>query len=134
MDHHLHRTRGEEETPKGIGTYTGARNDAKEREGQGVATYPNGDVYDGLAASNDPAMYAAFLDALRKDFELSDCGELSWLLGCKVEQDRQAGTVRLTQEKYCNDVLKRFQMHDCTPVSTPCEANKIGRASCRERV
>jgi hypothetical protein len=37
----------EEETPKGIGTYTGARNDAKEREGQGVATYPNGDVYDG---------------------------------------------------------------------------------------
>jgi hypothetical protein len=80
-------------------------------------------VDDGLAASNDPAMYAAFLDALRKDFELSDCGELSWLLGCKVEQDRQAGTVRLTQEKYCNDVLKRFQMHDCTPVSTPCEAN-----------
>ena len=31
--------------------------------------------------------------------------------------------MRLTQEKYCNDVLKRFQMHDCTPVSTPCEAN-----------
>ena len=80
-------------------------------------------VDDGLAASNDPVMYAAFLDALCKDFELSDCGELSWLLGCKVEQDRQTVTVRLTQEKYCNDVLKRFQMHDCTPVSTPCEAN-----------
>ena len=80
-------------------------------------------VDDGLAASNDPVMYAAFLDALRQDFDLSDCGELSWLLGCKVEQDSKAGTVRLTQEKYCNDILKRFQMHDCTPVATPCEAN-----------
>ena len=68
-------------------------------------------------------MYAAFLDALRKDIDLSDCGELSWLLGCKVEQDSKGGTVRLTQEKYCNDILKRFQMHECTPVATPCEAN-----------
>ena len=56
-------------------------------------------------------MYAAFLDALRKDIDLSYCWELSWLLGCKVEQDRKAGTVRLTQEKYCNDILKRFQAH-----------------------
>jgi len=31
--------------------------------------------------------------------------------------------VRLSQEQYCNDVLKRFQMSDCTPVDTPCEAN-----------
>ena len=29
-------------------------------------------VDDGLAASNDPIMYAAFLDALRKDFDLSE--------------------------------------------------------------
>ena len=66
-------------------------------------------------------MYKTFLDALRKDFDLSDSGELTWLLGCKVEQS--PGRVRLHQEKYCNDVLKRFQMSDCNPVSTPCEAN-----------
>lgn len=50
-------------------------------------------------------MYQEFLEALRKDFDLSDCGELSWLLGCKVEQE--PGKVRLHQEKYCNDILKR---------------------------
>jgi len=33
-------------------------------------------VDDGLAASNDPIMYAAFLDALRKDFDLSYHGSL----------------------------------------------------------
>jgi hypothetical protein len=78
-------------------------------------------VDDGLADCNDPDMYMAFLDALSKDFDLSDSGELSWLLGCKVEQS--PGKVRLHQEKYCNGVLKRFQMSDCNPVSTPCEAN-----------
>jgi hypothetical protein len=67
---------------------------------------------DGLAACNDPNMYQVFLEALRKNFELSDCGELTWLLGCKVEQEKEQGMVRLHQEKYCNDVLKRFQMAD----------------------
>ena len=43
-------------------------------------------VDDGLAACNDHEMYKTFLDALRKDFDLSDSGELTWLLGCKVEQ------------------------------------------------
>ena len=80
-------------------------------------------VDDGLAASNDDEMYQQFLHELKADFELSDCGELQWLLGCKVEQDRVNGTVRLTQQKYCEDVLRRFQMHDSTPVATPCEVN-----------
>jgi len=31
--------------------------------------------------------------------------------------------VWLSQEQYCNDALKRFQMSHCTPVDTPCEAN-----------
>ena len=37
--------------------------------------------------------------------------------------DRGKGIVRLSQEQFCNDVLKRFQMSECTPVDTPCEAN-----------
>ena len=80
-------------------------------------------VDDGLAACNDKAMYKAFIAAMSKDFDLSDSGELKWFLGGKVEQDRENGIVRLSQEQYCNDVLKRFQMDDCTPVDTPCEAN-----------
>jgi len=37
--------------------------------------------------------------------------------------------VQLSQELYCNDVLKRFQMSDCTPVDTPCEVNLYLAAS-----
>ncbi len=38
-----------------------------------------------------------------------------------MEKDISVGTVRLSQEKYCNDILKRFQMSDANPVSTPME-------------
>jgi len=80
-------------------------------------------VDDGLAACSDGAMYKEFFAAMSKDFDLIDSGELKLFLGGKVEQDRNKGIVRLSQEQYCNDVLKRFQMCDCTPVDTPCEEN-----------
>jgi len=75
------------------------------------------DASDGLAACSDEAMYKDFIAAMSKDFDLSDSGELKWFLGGKIEQDREKGIVRLSQEQYCNDVLKRFQMSDCTPVT-----------------
>jgi len=82
-------------------------------------------VDDGLAACSHEAMYKDFIAAMSKDFDLShgDSGELKWFLGGKVEQDREKGIVQLSQEQYCNDALKRFQISDCTPVDTPCEAN-----------
>jgi len=43
-------------------------------------------------------------------------------LGCKAEQDLKNGTVRMSQEKRCNDLLKHFQKSDINPVSTPCES------------
>ena len=80
-------------------------------------------VDDGLAACNDENMYKQFIDELQQDFDLSDFEKLQWFLGCQVEQDIQAGTVRLSQEKYLHDILKRFQMSDANPVSNPMEAN-----------
>jgi len=77
----------------------------------------------GLAACSDKAMYKEFIAAMSKEFDLSNIGELKWFLGGKVEQDREKGIVRLSLKQYCNDVLKRFQIDDCTPVDTPCEAN-----------
>ena len=84
-------------------------------------------VDDGIAACNDEKMCKDFIAAMSKDLDLSDSGELKWFLGCKVEQDEVKdevkGTAWLIQEQYCTDVLKRFQMHNCTPCSTPCESN-----------
>jgi len=76
-----------------------------------------------LEACRDEAMYKKVIDAMSKDFDLSDSGELMWFLGGKVEQHSEKGIVWMSQQQYCSDVLKRFQMDDSTPVDTPCEAN-----------
>ena len=36
---------------------------------------------------------------MSKGFDLSDSGELKWFLGGKVEQDREKGSVRLSQKQ-----------------------------------
>ena len=69
-------------------------------------------------------MYQQFLQELGADFELSASSQLKWFLGCKVEQNLKEGTVRLSQEKYCNNLLTRFQMADANAVHTPCESNQ----------
>jgi len=85
-------------------------------------------VDDAIVATNDNQFYAEFLTKLGKDFELSDSGKLNWILGCKVEQNLKNGTVRMSQEKYCNNALKHF-LSDANPVSTPCESNLHLQAS-----
>jgi len=51
------------------------------------------------------------------------------VLRMQVEQDLVKGTVRMSQEKYCNDVLKRFKMSDNNAVHTFCEENQHLQAS-----
>jgi len=86
-------------------------------------------VDDAIVATNDDEYYQNFMDELGISFELSASGKLTWFLGCKVEQDLVKGTVRMSQKKYCNDVLKRFKISDVNAVHTPCEANQHLQAS-----
>ena len=74
--------------------------------GQAAENVPHG--ADGPAGSD-----RGFLPS-RKASDHFDSGELKWFLGCKVEQDKVRGIVRLTQEQYRTDILKRFQMDNCT--------------------
>ena len=86
-------------------------------------------VDNAIVATNDNGYYQNFMDELGTSFELGARGKLTWFLGCKVEQDLVKGTVHMSQEKYSNDVLKRFKMSDANAVHTPCEANQHLQAS-----
>ena len=47
---------------------------------------------------------------------MKDLGDLRYFLG--VEVDRKDGYLTLTQHKYTLDLLKKFGMQDCKPLST----------------
>ncbi len=79
-------------------------------------------VDDGIVCASGEEIYEKFIVELQGDFVLSSHGKLEWYLGCKIIQDMARGTVTINQEKYANDVLRRFNMQEAKPVSTPCEA------------
>lgn len=58
---------------------------------------------------------------LSNEFEMTDMGKASTFLGMHIEQDIEKGTIVLSQSKYLEKVLQKFNMQDCKPKSTPME-------------
>ena len=62
--------------------------------------------------------------ALQKQYQMTDLGEIAWILGMHVTRDRKAGWIALSQEKFSREILERFGKSDVRPISTPTLANK----------
>jgi hypothetical protein len=58
---------------------------------------------------------------LASEFEMKDIGLMHYFLGMEVWQEE--GHIFLGQGKYVADILSRFQMEDCRPMSTPMVTN-----------
>ena len=56
---------------------------------------------------------------------MDDRGEVHFILGMEVKRDRKNRKMTICQKTYLNDVLDRFGMQNCKPVSTPMEAGKV---------
>jgi hypothetical protein len=54
---------------------------------------------------------------MQTEFEMSLIGEPSYFLGLQVK--RSSAGIFVSQEKYLKEMLKKFQMEDSSPVSTP---------------
>ena len=74
-------------------------------------------VDDLITIDNNPTLRKALVVEMCKDFKLVDLGQAKWILGMKISY--LDGEIKLDQEKYLKDVLTRFGMQDCKPMSTP---------------
>ncbi|WVZ92668.1 hypothetical protein U9M48_038714 [Paspalum notatum var. saurae] len=63
-----------------------------------------------------------FGDMMSREFEMSMIGELNFFLGFQIKQVK--GGIFIHQEKHCRDLLKKFKMGDCKPISTPMSMNE----------
>jgi hypothetical protein len=71
-----------------------------------------------LASKSKPKIH--MLKALlAKHFKLRDLGASKQLLGVEILRNRAKGELGLTQRGYARDILARFGLSDCRPVSTP---------------
>lgn len=79
-------------------------------------------VDDILITGNNSIFFKTFVQRLNQLFSLIDLGPAFYFLG--VEICKNSKGLFLSQSKYTLDLLKRFGMMDCAPVSTPMVTGK----------
>lgn len=55
---------------------------------------------------------------------MKDMGEAAFILGMKITRDRKDGKLWVDQERYLQDILKRFNLEDCNSVDIPVDVNQ----------
>jgi hypothetical protein len=60
-------------------------------------------------------------ESLASEFEMIDIGLMHYFLGLEVWQE--PGHIFLGHRKYACDILRRFEMEDCRPMTTPMITN-----------
>ena len=73
-------------------------------------------VDDIIFGSDDDRLSQEFSKDIQKEFEMS-LGELKFFLGLQISQ--QNNGIFIYQSKYIKEMLKKFGMEDCKPISTP---------------
>jgi hypothetical protein len=58
---------------------------------------------------------------MHNEFEMSLLGELSFFLGLQICQSNQG--IFISQTKYIREMLKRFGIEDCKPITTPMQTS-----------
>ena len=61
---------------------------------------------------------------LSKHYQMTDLGEMSWILGICVDRDREKETIALSQENFIKEILDCHGISDSRPISTPALANE----------
>jgi hypothetical protein len=79
-------------------------------------------VDDLLIFSNNMAKMKAVKDQLSSLYHMKDLGEAQYVLGIQITRDRHKHTLSLCQTAYIENILKRYNMAECSPETTPLNA------------
>jgi hypothetical protein len=101
--------------------YTTSRADpcVRYKKENGNYTITNTYTDDTFGASNTDEEMRKRKKEIGDVWEIKDVGETEYFLGMRVQQDLNAGIVRLTQRPYWEHVLNRFGLENITPRNTP---------------
>jgi len=71
---------------------------------------------------NDIHEIDKFKKSMLQVFKMIDLGEMRYLFGMEVHQSSDG--IFLSQRKYAKDMLRKFKLESCNPVSTPLAVNE----------
>lgn len=80
-------------------------------------------VDDVLLAGTDKSKVEKVKNALKENFKLKDLGLVSHFLGMIIKQDIIKGETIISQTKYVENILQKYNMLECKSVTTPMDVN-----------
>lgn len=80
-------------------------------------------VDDFFIFSNDKQEMKSLRETLSTQFKIKDLGQIKQCLGITVNTDKENNVITLSQEKYIDQLLCKFNMSECKTVDTPMEVN-----------
>ena len=89
-----------------------------EKKDDGFISFVTLAVYvdDIIPFSNDVNMLKVEKESLCQEFEMTDQGEIYFILGMSIKRNRTARTLSISQEKYLETLLIQFGMEGCKPI------------------
>ncbi|MCO5555971.1 hypothetical protein L7F22_009515 [Adiantum nelumboides] len=76
---------------------------------------------------------SALKSKMEKSFDMKDMGEASHILGMRIQRDRSAKLIWLSQTEYVDKVLQRFNMDRGKALSIPLPSYvKLSKQDCPE--
>ena len=88
-------------------------------------------VDDMMIMGQDVDMIQKLKRELSKTFNMMDLGSAKRILGMEILQDRKVDKLWLSQERYIEWILKRFNMKNSKPISTPLAGHfKLSKRIC----
>ncbi|KAH9118555.1 hypothetical protein AeMF1_008355, partial [Aphanomyces euteiches] len=76
-------------------------------------------VDDITLAGKDAHELDEIAQAIKRTFQMSDKGELGFILGINIVRDRHTRTIQMCQTSFIAELLERFNMSECHHVATP---------------
>ena len=76
-------------------------------------------VDDMLIVGRDVSQINSLKKELSKSFAMKDLGPAKQILGMRISRDRKCGKLWLSQERYIEKVLERFNMSNVRPSAKP---------------
>ena len=91
----------------------------KGRKSQEESIYVAVWVDDLIIACKNQEKLHDFKKSIARKFKMTDLGSIQHCLGMRICYNLNNQVISIDQEKYIEDLLEKFSMHNCKPVATP---------------
>jgi len=92
-------------------------------EGKGILIIVMVHVDDCSIVASSLPLIDHFKRMIKRQVEITDLGELHWILGVEVKRVRENKQLLLSQRSYIDSILRRYGLDDLKPISTPMDPN-----------